>query len=281
MRIHGLALIIGATLLLANPSVADGIQRVESAAPLSYADLADMALAAPIVAGAEIRKATRLRKDLAVGTPPGHARFYVQVDVKALIRGAEGLPARVGYLVDLPLDAANRPPRIKRKTRVLLLAGRVPGRPAELRLIAPGAQLPWTPDLERRVRDILLAANSADAPPRVTGVGKAFHVPGSLPGESETQIFLATSDNRPISLAILRRPGEAPRWAVALGEIVDDTAAPPARDTLLWYRLACFLPPELPETSTAEMSPRDAAAAREDYALVIAGLGACARATRG
>lgn len=281
MRIHGLALIIGATLLLENPSVAKGNQAVESAAMLSYADLADMVLAAPVVAGAEIRKARRLRKDLAVGTPPGHARFYVEVDVKTLIRGADGLPARVGYLVDLPLGSANRPPRIKRKSRVLLLASRVPGRPAELRLVAPGAQLPWTPDLERRVRDILLAANAADAPPRVTGIGKAFHVPGSLPGESETQIFLATSDNRPISLAILRRPGEAPRWAVSLGEIVDDSAAPPPRDTLLWYRLACFLPPELPETSTAELSPQDAAAAREDYALVIAGLGACARAKQG
>lgn len=277
MRIHGLALIIGSALLLANPSLAPA-QTTDSAI-FSYADLADVALAAPIVAGAEIRKARRLGKELAAGTPAGHARFHVQADVKALIRGAEGLPARVSYLVDMPLDAANRPPKFKRKMRVLLLASRVPGRPGELRLVAPRAQLPWTPDHEKRARDILLAANAPDAPPRITGPGKAFHVPGSLPGESETQIFLTTSDNRPISLAILRRPGEAPRWAVSLGEMVDDSAAPPARDTLLWYRLACFLPPELPETSTAEMNAEDAAAAREDYRLVMTGLGACARGT--
>ena len=277
MRIHGLALLIGSTLLFANPGAARPGQAPETAAFFSYADLADMTLAAPVVAGAEIRKATRLSKDLGAGTPPGHARFLVQADVKTLIRGAEGLPARVSYLVDMPLDSANRPPNLKRKTRVLTLASRAPGRPTELRLIAPRAQLAWTPDHENRVRDILLAANKPDAPPRITGIGKAFHVPGSLPGESESQIFLTTNDNRPISLAILRRPGEAPRWAVSLGEMVDDSAAPPARDTLLWYRLACFLPPELPEASTADMNAEDAAAAREDYRLVITGLGACAR----
>ena len=77
-----------------------------------------------------------------------------------------------------------------------------------------------------------------DAPPAITGLGNAFHVPGTLPGEGETQIFVQTATGAPISLSILRRPGEQRRWAVALGEVVDDAAAPPPRDTLLWYRLA-------------------------------------------
>jgi hypothetical protein len=80
------------------------------------------------------------------------------------------------------------------------------------------------------------------AAPRITGIGRAFHVPGNLPGESETQIFLQTADSRPVSLSVLRRPGETPRWAVALSEIVDEAAVPPAPGTLLWYRLACTLP---------------------------------------
>jgi hypothetical protein len=275
MRIHRLITLMVAALLFAKPLLAKPPQVTEIRS-FSYPDIADMTLAAPVVAGAEIRRASRLKHDLATGTPSGHARFYVQADVKTLIRGANGLPARVSYLVDIPLDSANRTPKL-RKTRILLLAAAVPGRPGELRLIAPDAQLAWTPENEARVRAIIQAAVSPDAPPRVTGVGKAFHVPGSLPGESETQIFLTTMDDRPISLAILRRPGEAPRWAVALGEMVDDSAAPPARDTLLWYRLACTLPATLPDTSVADMSTDDAAAAAEDYKLVIAGLGRCER----
>lgn len=275
MRIHRLMTLVATALLFAKPLMAVPPQATETRR-FSYADLADMTLAAPIVAGAEIHRASRLKGDLAAGTPPGHARFYVTANVKTLIRGANGLPARVNYLVDIPVDGANRTPKL-RKARILILAATVPGRPGELRLIAPDAQVAWTPDHEGRVRAIIQAAVSPDAPPRVTGVGKAFHVPGSLPGESETQIFLTTTDDRPISLAILRRPGEAPRWAVALGEMVDDSAGPPAPDTLLWYRLACSLPASLPDTSVADLGAEDAAAAAEDYRLVMAGLGRCER----
>jgi hypothetical protein len=102
-------------------------------------------------------------------------------------------------------------------------------------------------------------------------------VPGSLPGESETQIFLQTSDNRPISLNVLRRPGERPRWSVALSEIVDDAAAPPRPDTLLWYRLACTLPPALPAQSLREAGRDEAGAIAADYRLVLERLGPCAR----
>ncbi len=96
----------------------------------------------------------------------------------------------------------------------------------------------------------------------------------------ETQIFLQTRDGRPISLNVLRRPGETPRWAVALGEIVDRSARPPAPDTLLWYRLACALPPALPDSSAASLAAADAEATRADYALVLKGLGPCARARK-
>ena len=122
-----------------------------------------------------------------------------------------------------------------------------------------------------------LVHTQGDAPPRLTGIGRAFHVPGSLPGESETQIFLQTAGGRPISLTVLRRPGQQPRWAVALSEIVDEAAAPPAPDTLLWYRLACTLPAALPPQSLSEASAEEAQAIRADYAVVIDGLGRCTR----
>ena len=111
----------------------------------------------------------------------------------------------------------------------------------------------------------------------MTGVGSAFHVPGAIPGESESQIFLTTSNNRPISLSVLRRPGEQPQWAVALGEMIDENAQAPARETLLWYRLACFLPQHLPDRSVAALSESDARAVRADYRFVLSQLGACGR----
>jgi hypothetical protein len=242
----------------------------------TYADLADLALAAPVVAGVTIVEATRLKGEAAAGVPAGRVRFYVEAQVQALIRGKDGLPGAVRYLVDMDLDARNRAPKIK-KARAIVLAETVPGRPGELRLTTPAAQLPWTEPLERQLRAILTEANSPTPPPRITGINGAFHVPGSLPGESETQIFLATKSGRPVSLSILRRPGETPRWAVATGEMVDEAAAPPSRDTLLWYGLACFLPPDLPAASTRDLSDADAESARADYQLVRTGLGPCAR----
>jgi len=239
----------------------------------SYVELADMAFAAPQTIGATITEAIPLKGEAAAGLDPGMTRYYVQADVTALISGA-GVPSHVTYLVDLP-----NPPKGKLKLKgvpVLLLAATT-GNPGELRLVGPRAQVPRTPENESRLRAILTAAVSPDAPPAITGITRAFHVAGTLPGESETQIFLRTADKRPISLSILRRPHEDPRWAVALSELVDDSAAPPKPDSLLWYRLACGLPRALPDDAVASLAEPDAQAARDDYQVVLTGLGACKR----
>jgi hypothetical protein len=241
-----------------------------------YADLADLALSAPVIVLATITSASRLKPEESPGVKPGHVRFYVTARVTALLKGRDGVPPDVSYLADVPLDAQGRPAKL-RKAPVILFAAPVPGRPGELRLAAPDAQIGELPEVEARLRKILLDAIAHDAPPRITGIGSAFHVPGAVPGESETQIFLTTADQRPVSLSILRRPGEEPHWAVALSEMTDEAALPPARDTLLWYRLACSLPAALPDSSTADLSPDDARAASADYDVVIAGLGPCER----
>lgn len=277
------AFLAATAALLANLSVAPGPAAAQSrpAAPAAqpapaYADIADLVVAAPLVIDATIRSTGRIKGAEAAAVPPGLARLYVEADVLALIRGPGAVPPRVGYLLDIPVDARGRIPKLK-KARVLLFARPVAGSAGQIQLVSPGAQLPWTPAGDALVRRIAADVLSRDAPPVVTGVGNAFHVPGSLPGEGETQVFLTTADGRPVSLSILRRPGERPRWAVALSEIVDDSAAPVRRDTLLWYRLACALPPELPESSTASIEPSDADLARGDYRFVIAQLGPCGR----
>jgi hypothetical protein len=242
----------------------------------SYADLADLGLPSPIAAHVRVTRAVRLKGEQALAVPPGKSRFYVEADLVSLLKGPGGLPPRISYLVDLPNDAKGRPPKLERKSEHLLFASPVAERPGELRLAAPDAQLPWSAPLGDQVRAILMEGAKADAPPRITGVGRAFHVPGSLPGESETQIFLQTADGRPVSLNILRRPGEAGRWAVALSEIVDDAAGPPPRNSLLWYRLACSLPTQLPPQSLVE-AVGAVGAIQADYRLVRDGLGPCVR----
>lgn len=244
---------------------------------LSYADMADLAAAAPVAAHVRVRHASTLGAREAPSVRAGFRRFLIEADVVALIRGPGGIPAQVSYLIDLPNDSRGRPPRIGRRAEYLVLAQRVPNRPGELRLVAPDAQIPFTAEAAATLRGILRDSNAAGAAPRITGIGRAFHVPGSLPGESETQIFLQTADNRPISLNVLRRPGEQPRWSVALSEIVDDAAAPPAPNSFLWYRLACTLPARLPREALSEAGADEAGAVQADYRLIMEGLGPCTR----
>jgi hypothetical protein len=247
---------------------------VPQALAWSYADTADVFATAPLVLRAKIVAATALK---GASATPGTTRFFIEADAVALIRGAGGVAPRVRYLVDVAPDSRGRMPKLK-KLDVLLAAQPVAGRAGEIQLVAPDAQQRWTAPLDARVRSIVTAAVDPAAPPEVTGVASAFHVAGTVIGEGETQIFVATAGGAPVSLSILRRPGESPRWALALGEIVDESAAVPQRDTLAWYRLACFLPADLPVAAARELSTTDADIAREDYALVMRDLGACPRA---
>lgn len=243
---------------------------------LSYADVADLALVTPIVAQLKIRKAERLKAELAGNVAATRRRYLVTADIVALIRGSGGLPPRITYVVDVAQDARGKWPKLE-KMEVIVFALPVAGRPSEIRLAAPDAQQPASPALGMLVRNLLNESGAASAPPKIRGVGQAFHVEGAVQGEGETQIFLNAADGRPLSLSIWREPGAAPRWAVSVGEIVDQGAEPPARDTLLWYRLACSLPARLPHSSVDSLTDADAAIAAEDYATVIAGLGPCRR----
>jgi hypothetical protein len=275
-RLHSLPLALFALCAQTVPPGASAQSEAGAAVALPYADRADLVLASPVIVDASIRSAARIRGEEAAGVAPGMVRYYVEADVLALLRSPGSLPQRIGYLLDVAPDASGRLPKL-RKMHVLVFARQVSGSAGQLQLVSPAGQQAWSPALDASVRAIAAEAVSRDAPPQVTGVGNAFHVAGSLPGEGETQIFLQTADNRPVSLSVLRRPGEQPRWAVALSEIVDDAAAPPRRETLLWYRLACALPRELPSRSTAQMEGNDADIAREDYRFVLARLGACER----
>lgn len=268
------AFALASTAFFVAPSQAQQIQSpIRSDAP-AYAAIADLTLHAPLTIDGTVHSAVRIKGAEAAGVAPGHARFYEQVDVNALIGGSGALPQRIGYLVDVPFDADGRLPRL-RDLRVIAFARPVPGQAGQLQLISPNAQQPWSPQLDAMVRAIITESVSPNAPPQITGIGNAFHVPGTIPGEGETQIFLNTANRAPISISVLRRPNQERRWSVSTGDIVDNSAGPPKPETLLWYRLACGLPDRLPDASLAGQEPANAEAARDDYQFVLRALGPC------
>lgn len=244
--------------------------------PPSYADLADLSDAADVVVHAKVKQAIVVPPERAASVAPGHARLYVEAETIALIAGNAPLGESVRYLVDVPLDAKGKPPKLK-KREFLLFARPVAGRPDELQLVGPSAQLAWDPAVGARVNPILSALAAPDAAPAITGVRDALSVPGTLAGESETQMFLSTRGGEPVSLTVVRRPGMAPVWGVSFTEIVDQAARPPERDTLAWYRLACFLPLQLPASANLSQDSASRGRAAEDYRFVIEQLGPCPR----
>ncbi len=277
-KILNVLTIMSLLVLIGGPSAAAAQQAEPVTSGLSYADVADLASAAPLIAKARIRSVKDVR--IAGANPGDPARTYhlITARVDSLIRGTGGIAPQVRFLVAPAEGIANSPVvrRWRRGATVLIFA--LPAaQPGQVQLVSRNALQPWSAGIEATTRAVVTEMLGPNPVPAVLEVGDAFHVPGTVQGEGETQIFLKTVTGAPVSLSILRRPGEAAQWGVSLGEIVDDAAVPPARDTLLWYRLACALPDALPASSTRAMAMLDAEAARRDYRLVMESLGRCGR----
>lgn len=245
----------------------------------TYADLADLADSAPLVVQVQIQKLALVEPDRARGVRAGQARVYIEARTEALIAGATPLGAALRYLADVPLDAKGKLPKLK-KQRMVLFARLVPGRPGELQLVSPDAQLAWSPQISAQLRGILTELLAADAPPKITAVREAIHVPGALAGESETQLFLATANGEAAAITVIRQPDRRPQWNISFSEVVAGAGVVPQRDSLPWYRLACFLPPLLSGAANGVGSTTDRVAAGQDYRFVLDELGPCVRTRR-
>tara|TARA_R110000824_G_scaffold84305_10_gene210356 strand:- start:21 stop:845 length:825 start_codon:yes stop_codon:yes gene_type:complete len=248
----------------------------DDADPLQYADLADLSADAPIIVHATVKQAIKVDPERAPNAPPGTQRFYIIASTHALIRGQGGVGETIRYVIDLPLDDRGRAPKIKKKPYIIF-ARRPSSGGDNVQLVAKDAQIAWTPGREQRVRSLVRELVAREAPPAISRIASAFHVPGTIIGEGETQIFMETETGSPISITVLKRDGQQKFWAVSLGEIVDEAARAPVRNGLLWYRLACFLPRHLPASALARDTPANAQQARSDYQLVLRDLGNCPR----
>lgn len=250
----------------------------DGAAPVlpSYAEFVEMADSAELVVRAKISRAIALEPERAPDVAPGFVRLYIEAETLALLSGAAPLGESLRYLVDVPFDSRGKVPKLKNR-EVILFARSVPGRPSELQLSGESAQHFYSPEFESRLRPILTELAAPDSPPVVTGVRDALSVPGNLTGESETQIFLDTQTGAPVSITVLRRPGRPVAWGFSWGEIIDQSARPPAPESLEWYRLACALPARLPSEANLSSNGASRTQAERDYQFVMGALGPCSR----
>lgn len=245
-----------------------------ASAPLSWTDLADLALASPVVILATVRNADRLGRRHAPDVPAGETRVLVRADLSAALKAPSLLPASAAWLWQGRADARGRPP-FGRAAPVMVFATPVSGGgdPAvqPLRLISPHGQQPWSAEIEASVRDILSQAVRPGAGGlMVTGVSDGFRTEGDVTGASETQFFLATRGGRPMTMVVRRAPASPATVQVATDDLVD-RAAPVQPFTLLWRGLACGLPEALPERLAGNP---DLAA---DYVLARNLIGPCGR----
>lgn len=268
--------VIAITLPIASPALVAKTPELAVSESLSYADVADLVIASPFVIKAQIKSIKKVSIHAADAQSAPQNYLYVTASVSTLIRGAGGIAPLVSFLVEQPAEPTAPALKWRRKDMVMLFA-KLGTRPGEVQLVSRYAMRPATERLETLARDIAADLLKPNTPPTIVGVGDAFYSAGTVAGEGETQIFLKTGNGAPVSLSVVHRPGQATRWGVSLGEIVDEAAVPPARDTLLWYRLTCALPSRLPDASTRTLALTDAEAARRDYRFVLESLGSCGR----
>jgi hypothetical protein len=242
----------------------------------AYADIADLVTISPLIIDTTIRNLQKIAPEQAVGTPANMQRMLMEADVTALIRGEGGITPRIRFLLDVPKDPKGKIPKLK-KQRLFLFGSTVAGRPGEIRLSRPNALVQYSAANDTLLRNITKEAVLINAPSKITGVISAFYSSGTVLGEGETQVFLKTAKEQPLSLSILSRPGEAKRWAVSTAEVIDESATAPTKFTLLWYRLACDLPRALSSDLVEAANGGDAARAQADYKFVLDSLGPCGR----
>lgn len=248
-----------------------------AAAVEGFSDLADLTLAAPVIVRATLNKVDRLGARDAPDVAPGRARFLMQAAVQTAILAPTAVAPMVRYLWETNTDARGKVPKLK-GAAVLLFVRPVPGREDQIILTGANSQISATPTAEAMIRRIIIESRDPMVRDlRITGVTSAFHVAGSIAGEAETQIFLATATQRPVSLVVLSRPGQPKSFSFATGDVIDEAATAIQVNTVLWYRLACSLPAGLPAGTARELSDGDRTAAMADYRFVVTALGPCGR----
>ncbi|WP_439547323.1 hypothetical protein [Sandarakinorhabdus sp.] len=226
-------------------------------------------MTSPVIVRATIARADRVRGAASEGVAAGRMRLLVTAAVSNVLVAPGAMGGTLQWLWDAPVDARGRPPAAKGLDVIAFVEAPGPG--GATRLATRRGQQPYELALADRVRAIVSEARTGDVPV-IRSVSNGFRADGTVPGESESQFFLTTADGKPATLVVQNRPGEMRRVLVAQGDIIDESARRVAPETLLWYRLACFLPRTLPAAAGAA----DPALAK-DWRDAMASLGPCGK----
>ena len=173
---------------------------------LAYdAVIADLVVISSLIIDVTVRDVKKVSADQAVGVPTTLQRVLVNADVMALIRGDGGTTPRVRFVLDMQKDTKGKIPKLK-KLRMFLFGRQVVNRPGEIQLSRPNALASFSLNNDALVRDITKEAVQLNAPRRIMSIANAFHSVGTMLGEGETQIFLKTDTDQPLTLTVLSRP---------------------------------------------------------------------------
>jgi len=252
----------------------NGAQNNINSTQISYDYLASNILESNIIVDIMIKKIKKLSESQTTTVPSNRKRVLIIAEVQALIRGENGINSEIRFLFDAPIDSRGKLIKLK-KRRFIAFGHSIEGRLDFIRLVEPSSITSHNSNVSSQVRSITAAALENNAPQAITGVSSAFHSPGTVIGEGETQIFLDTEFGQPMAISITSRSGEEKRWSVSTSEVIDINANEPLRDSLLGYRLACNLPNGI-ESSALESSNRDNnLKAAADYRFVREAIGPC------
>jgi hypothetical protein len=234
-----------------------------------YVTLVDLTLAAPVIVRATISRSQRISPRDAPGLAPGMLRLLITANVDAALTATAAVPPTLSWLRDVPLPARGRGPDLRDEQVLAWLQS--PDAEGRTSLLPGPSMQPWAAPLEATIRTIATQSLGGKVP-IVTGVSNGFRVPGTVPGEAESQFFLITQGGKPLTMVVLDRPGQRRQIQVSSSDIIDESATSVEPETLLWYRLACALPQVLPSAAGGG-DPALAGA----WSSAIASLGMCAR----
>ncbi len=267
------SLIIYAPMLAAQTPVPQSKNILGQARP-SYDALTNITLESPLVADIIVTKVKKLPETQTIGVPANRKRILIIAELQSLIRAQKGLNSEIKFLFDAPLDSRGKMPKLK-KQRFLVFGSNVNNRPDFIKLTHTASMLPYSQDDNNVLRNIIRSIIASDAPQKIVSISSAFHSPGTIIGEGETQIFLNTEFGQPIAISVVSKRGESQRWSVSTSEVIDINASEPTRNSLLGHRLACGLPNSLSNENIEASNAQDRRKAAADYDYVRKALGNC------
>lgn len=255
-------------------SVTTETKNILGQSPPSYDALTNIALESPLVADIIVKKVNSLPASQSVGVPANKKRILIIAELQSLIRARKGLNSEIKFLFDAPLDSRGKIPKLK-KLRFLAFGSNVKNNADFIKLTHIASMIPYTQNANNALRTIIKDIIAEDAPQKITSISSAFHSPGTIIGEGETQIFLNTETGQPIAISVISKQNQRPKWSASTSEVIDINATEPARNSLLGHRLACGLPNMIDNDKIEAASSKDRRKAATDYDYVRSSIGRC------